>query len=285
MGNQLKTGGYTTNRFSGFMERRRYSVSTITTYASIIRAFHEALKGVDPDRLSDEDIGRYINKYFVQAGRSRSYQNQAVNALKLYYRTQFNRNIGLDVALRPKPERKLPNVLSQDEVRRLLTSFRNQKHKTIFYLIYSGGLRISEVVNLTLRDIDSSRSVIRIRNSKGAKDREIPLSTRALEQIRVYYKVFKPKEYLFEGQFGGPYSTRSIQALFRRALKETGIRKKATVHTLRHSYATHLLENGTDIRIIQELLGHRSSKTTELYTYVSRQTKQKIPNPLDQLDL
>jgi integrase/recombinase XerD len=285
MGNQLKTGGYTTDRFSGFMERRPYSVSTITTYTSIIRAFHEALKGVDPDRLSDEDIGRYINKYFVQAGRSRSYQNQAVNALKLYNRTQFNRNIGLDVALRPKPERKLPNVLSQDEVRRLPTSFRNQKHKTIFYLIYSGGLRISEVVNLTLRDIDSSRSVIRIRNSKGAKDREIPLSTRALEQIRVYYKVFKPKEYLFEGQFGGPYSTRSIQALFKRALKETGIRKKATVHTLRHSYATHLLENGTDIRIIQELLGHRSSKTTELYTYVSRQTKQKIPNPLEQLDL
>jgi integrase/recombinase XerD len=267
------------------MERRRYSGSTIMTYTSIIRAFHEALKGVDPDRLSDEDIGRYINKYFVQAGRSRSYQNQAVNALKLYYRTQFNRNIGLDVALRPKPERKLPNVLSQDEVRRLLTSFLNQKHKTIFYLIYSGGLRISEAAGLRLQDIDSSRSVIRIRNSKGAKDREIPLSAKALEQLRTYYREYKPGEYLFEGQSGGPYSTRSIQALFRRALKDTGIRKKATVHTLRHSYATHLLENGTDIRIIQELLGHRSSKTTELYTYVSRQTKQKIPNPLDQLDL
>ncbi|MFU8861897.1 MAG: site-specific tyrosine recombinase/integron integrase [Cyclonatronaceae bacterium] len=285
MGYHVNSGGYATDRFTGFMERRRYSRSTITTYTSIIRAFHTALKGVDPDRLSDEDIGRYINKYFVQAGRSRSYQNQAVNALKLYYRTQFNRNIGLDVALRPKPERKLPNVLSQDEVRRLLTSFRNQKHKTIFYLIYSGGLRISEVTGLTLQDIDSSRSVIRIRNSKGAKDREIPLSAKALEQLRTYYREYKPREYLFEGQSGGPYSTRSIQALFRRALKETGIRKKATVHTLRHSYATHLLENGTDIRIIQELLGHRSSKTTELYTYVSRQTKQKIPNPLDQLDL
>jgi len=208
-----------------------------------------------------------------------------MNALRLYYRTQYDRTIGLDVALRPKPERKLPNVLSQDEARRVLTSFRNQKHKTIFYLIYSGGLRISEVTALMLHDIDSSRSVIRIRHSKGAKDREIPLSARALEQLRTYYREYKPREYLFEGQFGGPYTTRSIQALFRRALKETGIRKKATAHTLRHSYSTHLLENGTDIRIIQELPGHRSSKTTELYTYVSQQTKQKIPNPLDQLNL
>lgn len=285
MGHQVKSGGYATDRFTGFMKRRRYSKRTITTYSGIVRAFHTALRGVSPERLTDEDIGRYINRFFVDAGRSRSYQNQAVNALKLYYRTQYDRNIGLDVALRPKPERKLPNILSQDEVGRLLTSFKNQKHKTIFYLIYSAGLRISEVVNLTLQDIDSSRSVIRIRNSKGAKDREVPLSARALEQLRIYYKVFKPKKFLFEGQFGGPYSTRSVQALFRRALKETGIRKPATVHTLRHSYATHLLENGTDIRIIQELLGHRSSKTTELYTYVSQQTKQKIPNPLDQLDL
>jgi integrase/recombinase XerD len=152
-------------------------------------------------------------------------------------------------------------------------------------IIRAAGLRVSEVVSLTLKDIDSSPSVIRIRNSKGAKDHEFPLSVRALEQLRIYYKVFKPKKYLFEGQFGGPYSTRSVHALFTWALRGSGIRKPATVHTLRHNYTTHLLENGTDIRIIQELPGHRSSKTTEIYTHVSQQTKQKIPNPLDQLDL
>jgi len=152
-------------------------------------------------------------------------------------------------------------------------------------LIYSGGLRISEVTSLKLSDIDSKRGVIRIRESKGAKDREVPLSQKALEQLRFYYKEYKPSEYLFEGQFGGKYSTRSIQTLFRKALKTCGITKKATVHTLRHSYATHLLENGTDLRIIQELLGHKSSKTTEIYTHVSNRIKQKIPDPLDQLDL
>lgn len=221
----------------------------------------------------------------MQAGHSRSYQNQVVNALKLFYRAEYNRDIGQVVLLRPKREHKLPNVLSQKEVQAILSAFTNSKHKTIFYLIYSGGLRISEVTSLKLKDIDSKRDVIRIRESKGAKDREVPLSQKALEQLRLYYKEYKPTEYLFEGQFGGQYSTRSIQTLFRKALKACGIKKKATVHTLRHSYATHLLENGTDLRIIQELLGHKSSKTTELYTHVSRQTKQRIPNPLDQLEL
>ena len=148
---------------------------------------------------------------------------------------------------------------------------------------------------MRLTDIDSKRGMIRIRDAKGGKDREVPLSKTLFEQIRSYYKVYKPKEWLFEGQFGGQYTTRSIQALFRQAIERTGIKKKATVHTLRHSYATHLLENGTDLRIIQELLGHKSSKTTDskrseeprsaIYTHVSQRLKQNVPNPLDQLGL
>jgi integrase/recombinase XerD len=134
-------------------------------------------------------------------------------------------------------------------------------------------MRISEAVNMRLNDIDSKRNMIRIRDAKGGKDREVPLSKTLLDQIRAYYKEYRPKEWLFEGQFGGQYTARSIQALFRQAIERTGIRKKATVHTLRHSYATHLLENGTDLRIIQELLGHKSSKTTELYTHVSHRLK------------
>lgn len=273
------------NKLKDFIIRKRYSPRTIEVYTGLVGSFLSVLKNRNPNDLNEEDIGRYITKFYVQTGHSRSYQNQAVNALKLFYRTEYNRDIGQVVSLRPKKEHKLPNVLSQREVQAILSSFTNSKHKTIFYLIYSGGLRISEVTSLKLSDIDSKRRIIRIRESKGANDREVPLSQKALEQLRFYYKEYKPSAYLFEGQFGGQYSTRSIQTLFRKALKTCGIKKKATVHTLRHSYATHLLENGTDLRIIQELLGHKSSKTTEIYTHVSRQTKQKIPNPLDQLEL
>lgn len=272
-------------KFENHLKRRRYSPRTILTYTSLVHAFTKVLGRVSPSKLSDEDIGRYITKYYVEKGHSRSYQNQVVNALKLYYKAEYNREIGKVIQLRPRGEHKLPSVLSQQEVRQILAFFRNDKHRTIFYLIYSGGLRISEVVGLRLTDIDSKRNVIRIRHSKGAKDREIPLSQTALHQIRTYYKQYKPEEYLFEGQFGGAYSTRSIQTLFKKALAENKITKNATVHTLRHSYATHLLEAGTDLRIIQELLGHKSSKTTEIYTHVSQQTKQKVPNPLDQLGL
>jgi site-specific recombinase XerD len=273
------------NHFIETMRRRRYSPRTIAQYTALVRAFHKVLKHISAEALTDEDLGRYITKYYVDEGHSRSYQNQAVNALKFYYKAEFNRNIGQIVQLRPRGETRLPNVLSQQEVKRILTSFRNEKHRTIFYLIYSGGLRIGEVFSLKIRDIDSKRNVIRIRQSKGAKDREVPLSETALMQLRKYYRIYKPNEYVFEGQFGGMYTTRSIQNLFKKALKDCEITRSATVHTLRHSYATHLLENGTDIRIIQELLGHKSLKTTEIYTHVSRQTKQKIPNPLDQLKL
>jgi integrase/recombinase XerD len=281
--------------FTSYLTRRRYRSNTIKAYTELVRQFLRVLGKHDPSALGEQDIARYIQKYYVDAGRSSSYQNQAVNALKLYYKVEFGKDIGLTVALRPRGEHKLPNVLSTDDVKRLLQSFDNEKHRTIFYLIYSGGMRISEAVNMRLTDIDSKRGMIRIRDAKGGKDREVPLSKTLFEQIRSYYKVYKPKEWLFEGQFGGQYTTRSIQALFRQAIERTGIKKKATVHTLRHSYATHLLENGTDLRIIQELLGHKSSKTTDskrseeprsaIYTHVSQRLKQNVPNPLDQLGL
>lgn len=271
--------------FLNHLKRRRYRENTIKAYTELVRQFLRVLGNHDPSALGEQDIARYIQKYYVDRGHSSSYKNQAVNALKLYFKVEFGTEIGLKVALRPRSEHKLPNVLSPDDVKRLLQSFENEKHRTIFYLIYSGGMRISEAVNMRLSDIDSKRNMIRIRDAKGGKDREVPLSKKLLEQLRTYYIGYKPQEWLFEGQFGGQYTARSIQALFRQAMERTGINKKATVHTLRHSYATHLLENGTDLRIIQELLGHKSSKTTEIYTHVSRRLKQNIPNPLDQLGL
>lgn len=271
--------------FLKYLKRRRYRENTIKTYSELVRQFLLVLSKHDPATLSEHDIARYIQKYYVDKGHSSSYLNQAVNALKLYYKVEFEKEIGLKVVLRPRREQKLPNVLSTDDVRRILQSFDNEKHRTIFYLIYSGGMRISEAVNMRLNDIDSKRNMIRIRDAKGGKDREVPLSKTLLDQIRAYYKEYRPKEWLFEGQFGGQYTARSIQALFRQVMERTGIKKRATVHTLRHSYATHLLENGTDLRIIQELLGYKSSKTTEIYTHVSQRLKQNVPNPLDQLGL
>ena len=149
---------------------------------------------------------------------------------------------------------------------------------------YSAGLRISEIINLRIKDIDSSRMVITIRRAKGKKDRQVPLSVKLLEQLRLYYKTYKPKVYLFEGADGGQYATRSLQNVFQSAKKSSGNNKPGGIHSLRHSYATHLMEAGTDIRIIQELLGHNSIKTTQRYTHVSKQQIGKVQSPLDKLN-
>jgi integrase/recombinase XerD len=166
-----------------------------------------------------------------------------------------------------------------------MEQIENIKHKSILYLIYSAGLRISEAVNLKIADIDSKRNVIIVQGGKGKKDRTTLLSQKLLIMLREYYVKYRPKDYLFEGDPGKQYSVKSIQNVFNKALKKSGIRKKATVHSLRHSFATHLLEHGTDLRYIQELLGHSSSKTTEIYTHITKKGMDKIKSPLDNLEV
>jgi site-specific recombinase XerD len=175
--------------------------------------------------------------------------------------------------------------LSTDEIVRILKATENLKHKAILTLIYSAGLRIGELINLKIKDIDSARKQIRITQGKGNKDRYTLLSPKTLELLRTYFKEYKPKVFLFEGTEGGPYSARSVQAFFKESCKKAGIRKKTTVHTLRHSFATHLLENGTDLRYIQALLGHESPKTTEIYTHITTKGFDSIKSPLDNLDI
>ncbi len=268
------------------MDRKRYSEQTIRSYTALVREFLGSLpQDQKAETFGDAAIEAYILERFVHGGRSRSYQNQAINALKLYYRTEFARNIDARTTLRPRTEHKLPKVMSPQEVERVLQSFANIKHKAVFFLIYSAGLRISEATQLKLTDVNSKRMVLHIHKSKGAKDRDVPLAQKTLDVLRAYFLCFRPKVYLFEGQGGGQYSIRSIQNLFQQAIAKTKLPKYYSVHTLRHSYATHLLENGTDLRIIQELLGHSSSKTTEIYTHVSQNLKRKIPNPIDNLNL
>jgi integrase/recombinase XerD len=271
--------------FIQHLKNKRYAKHTQELSIHYGRQFISRLKDYPVNKIREKHIQRYLLKYYPPERYARSTQNIIINALKLYYRIEYQKEIDLDGVLRPRNEKKLPDILSLDEVKSLLNAFKNEKHRTIFYLIYSGGLRIGELLALKVSDIDSGRMMIRIRQSKGAKDRDIPLSTICLEQLRRYYKAYKPKDYLIEGQNRGQYSASSIRKLLQRALKDCGIKKHITVHSLRHAYATHLLENGTDIRIIQELLGHSSSKTTEIYTHVSNLTKINVPNPLDRLGL
>lgn len=229
-------------------------------------------------------------RYLVSERKvSISYQNQAINAIKFYYeRVLGGKRITIYLD-RPQKERTLPTILSKEEVQLIISKITNLKHKTMIMLTYSAGLRVSEVINLKIQDIDSQRKQIRVAQSKGKKDRYTLLSEKILILLRQYYIKYKPIEWLFEGQSSDgkivPYFVRSLQMILKKATKKANINKKVTMHTLRHSFATHLLENGTDLRYIQVLLGHQSSKTTEIYTHVTTKGFDKIKNPLDDLDI
>jgi integrase/recombinase XerD len=185
---------------------------------------------------------------------------------------------------RPRPRHKLPNVLGKDEIKKMLRSLSNEKHRVMLSLIYACGLRRSELINLIPVDIERNRNLLRIRQAKGFKDRVVPVSVKTIEMVDAYMDHFKPQKYLFEGQWPGvPYSVSSLEKVLKNACARAGIRKPVTLHWLRHSYATHLLESGTDLRYIQELLGHQSSKTTEIYTHVTTRGIQNIRSPLDDL--
>lgn len=187
---------------------------------------------------------------------------------------------------RPRKDKKLPVVLSKEEVAGILSSVENLKHRAILMLVYSAGLRVSEVVKLKLADIDNNRMLIHIKGAEGKKDRYAMLSKMALETLREYWGQYKPEQWLFEGVRKGRHlSTRTVEKILEHARERAGIIKAVTVHTLRHSFATHLLEAGTDLRYIQELLGHANSKTTEIYTHVSAKNIGQIKSPLDSLNL
>ncbi|OFY67010.1 MAG: hypothetical protein A3H98_08930 [Bacteroidetes bacterium RIFCSPLOWO2_02_FULL_36_8] len=193
--------------------------------------------------------------------------------------------MNIELIHRPKRYNPLPQVLSACEVTQIINVLENIKHKCMLSLIYSAGLRRSELLHMKIKDIDSQRMQLRILHSKGRKDRITPLSETALKLLRQYYLKYKPKDYLFEGQQGEQYSERSLALVLKNACLKAGIKKKVNLHMLRHSYATHLLEGGTDLRYIQELLGHKSSRTTEIYTHVSQKAINKIISPLDKLSI
>jgi len=271
-------------KFKQWMRSKRYSESTITTYCEALKSFLFFYREKPIAEITNEDLIVYNNEYILEKKLSASYQNQMVNALKLFFQTIRETKMMVDKIHRPKREKVLPNVLSKEEVKAILNAHSNIKHKTMLSLIYSCGLRCGELLSLQPVHIDSKRNIVLIKNAKGKKDRIAPLSPKILEMLREYYKAYQPTNYLFEGQSKGqPYDARSLQLILKQALRKTAIPKPATLHWLRHSFATHLLENGTDLRYIQELLGHNSSKTTEIYTHVSTKSLQQIKSPFDDL--
>jgi len=247
--------------------------------------FLDSYKGIDPKDLDKQAIIDYHKFLIKNKQASLSHHNQSINAIKFYYEKVLKQPRTVYELDRPRKEYRLPKVLSKPEVQKILNHTLNLKHRAILSTIYSAGLRISEAINLQIVDIDSPNQRIWVRGGKGKKDRSTLLSNYLLTLLRNYYKKHRPKKYLFEGPKAAQYSTSSIQKIFKRAKFKAGIIKPVTVHTLRHSFATHLLEDGISLRHIQLLLGHSSSKTTEIYTHVSQGALTNIISPLDSLEL
>lgn len=271
-------------QFKDWLNSRRYSDNTIKTYTEALRTFFKFYNHKAITEINNQDLIRFNNDYILRNNLSISFQNQIVNAIKLFFRKIGNCEMEVDLIHRPKREKKLPNVLSKEEVKQILEAPTNIKHKAMLSLIYACGLRRSELLELTIKSINSKRGILQIKQSKGKKDRIVPISEKIISMLREYYSIYKPKYYLFEGQSPGTkYSEKSLQSVLKQSLTKTNITKPVSLHWLRHSYATHLLESGTDLRYIQELLGHTSSKTTEIYTHVSTKSLQKIKSPFDDL--
>jgi integrase/recombinase XerD len=270
--------------FRKWMAHRRYSESTINTYTAMLKHF---LRFTGPKKASEinaHDMVMFVNEYVLPKKLSYTFQNQVISAAKLYYRNIHKLELDVESFQRPRREHRLPNVLSKEEIKAILQAPRNLKHRVMLALIYACGLRRSELINLKPADVDQSRCILIIRNSKGKKDRITPLPGMILQLLDEYMEAYKPENWLFGGQEkGSRYSEKSLESVLKQSVTRAGIRKPVTLHWLRHSFATHLLESGTDLRYIQELLGHSSSKTTEIYTHVSVRSLQKIKSPYEDL--
>ncbi|WP_340201646.1 tyrosine-type recombinase/integrase [Ascidiimonas sp. W6] len=260
---------------------KNYSSHTLKTYLHMFRRFLEYIKPLPLHKVTKTHIINYHVWLVTECKVSASYQNQSINAIKFYIEKVLKYPVSIYELPRPKKQKTLPKVLSVEEVSQLLEVTHNIKHKAILSLIYGAGLRISECIQMKLIDIDSAHMRIWVRNGKGKKDRISLLSLDLLQLLRDYYRVYRPKQWLFEGPNAQPYSVSSIRQVFNRSKRKALGNSSATVHTLRHSFATHLLENGVNLRYIQQLLGHSSSKTTEIYTHVSTTHLTNIRSPFD----
>jgi len=260
-----------------------YSQRTIRTYVSLLASFARHYN-CSPDLVTIDQIRDYLQVNITTGKRSKSWVNQLISAIKFLYCDVIKREWSpLDIP-RPMRDKKLPVVLARPEVQKIIKAHKNIKHKAILMTTYSAGLRLSEVCHLKISDIDSSRMLIRVNHSKGNKDRYTLLSPVTLNMLRIYYKRYRPATWLFEGALRGtPVSTSTVTAVFKKALIKAEINRQVGIHSLRHSFATHLLEQGVALPIIQQMLGHKSLKTTSGYLHVQQYSIQGVKSPVDSL--
>ncbi|RYZ49026.1 MAG: integrase [Sphingobacteriales bacterium] len=273
--------------FQGFRHLlllKGYSPATQRTYCTEFHCLLRLLKEVPVASLTKTQVQAYLLWLLQKRGYSEVHVHTTVNALKFFFEQVEGRGREFYDLPRPKKPQKLPSILAEEEMITLIQKTENLKHRALLMTAYSAGLRVSELVSLQIRDVDSKRMLIHVRAGKGKKDRMVPLSHKLLETLRFYFKEARPMVYLFESTPGQPYNTRYAQAIVKSAKMKAGIQKKGSIHLLRHSYATHLLESGTDIRYIQAFLGHNSLQTTMRYTHVSRLKIESIQSPLDKLN-
>lgn len=269
------------DKYLKLLRLKNYSGRTEKSYLHHLNLFLDYLNSSKATNINQKTLLDYFD--FLKQSKNFSYSSikQALASIRFLFLDVLKKEVDFDFFIKMKKPNSLPNILSIEEIKKIISSITNLKHRAIISTIYSCGLRISEVVNLQIRDIDSAAMTIKIVNAKGKSDRVVMLSGKLLELLREYFKQYKPKIYLFEGQNGEKYSVRSIQQIFYNAVKKVKIRKKVSVHTLRHSFASHLLDNGTDIRFIQELLGHKHLSTTQIYTHINPVSVKKIKSPFD----
>lgn len=272
------------NRYKGILANRRYSDSTRKTYISLIQKFFSYYSDMDPLDLSMEELGKFNDEYIIANNYSINTQRQLISAIKLFYENTKHHSMEVEALIRPRKSRKIPTILEKSEIQLMIESTANLKHRTIISALYATGMRVSELLNLRMEDIHSEDMYISIRNAKGRKDRNIPLSDQLIKILRRYYKMYRPVIYMFEGAIGRQYSSSSVNNIVKAAAKRVGVIKDVSCHTIRHSYATHLLDKGVNLRYIQELLGHSSPKTTEIYTYVRPDHITRVQSPLDDFD-
>lgn len=263
---------------------KSFSQSTIKNYLGALTYFFSFYKDKVFEEIKKPEIEAYVYHLKTKYKISDTKQNTVINAIKSYYEHVLGMERTYYDIQRPKKSKNLPNIFSKEEISKIISVTTNLKHKAILLTIYSAGLRVSEAVNLRIKDIHSDEGYLFIKDSKGKRDRKTILSPILLGVLRQYYKKYKPGYWLFEGQEGGKYSTKSIQQILRKAIDISGVNPWGTVHTLRHSFATHLLQEGVNLRIIQTMLGHSSSKTTEIYTHVLSINNKIVKSPLDFLE-
>lgn len=263
------------------LKLKAYSTNTIKTYVVEFSQLLSILKQFPVQNLTNEQLKSYF-LYCINTLKLKENQlHGRINAVKFYFEKVLNKDKFFFDIPRPKKPSKLPKVIDIKDIKSMLAKIQNTKHRVMLKLCYGMGLRVSEVVNLKITHIDSKRMQVLIEQGKGKKDRYVNLPESVLEELRLYYKQYSPKDYLFEGQLGGQYSIRSVQQVFKQAMTKAKIKKPIGIHSLRHSYATHLIEQGTDVSLIKELLGHNDIKTTLLYTHASKKSIANVKSPLD----